>query len=387
MRIPADRSQVQAGKFRYCSMLRCLLSLIALSLVEWCAHAESSSFLAPTDADDELASMDGDEDLTPEFLNPPIDSAARGGPLMSTPYQRALGGLATPSALPATKPKSATPPSSADRSVRRAQFSPEIQYPSGVGGRDTEGLSSIVTDPPIRYRINPSPGQVEDIEVRDGPQIPEPMVFDLVRGLGARRGEFEINVLNLVPFSRGAGWEWAPEVEWAIADGFALEFELPIFGTTIQATKYAAQYTFGTALDDAFIHGVQGIIYHELDTGDVAPTLLYLAGLRLNRHWSVFGMFGFSVGPQVFPFIDVPGQRRGTDIITNLSVFYDVSDDLVLGVETNLSRRLEGSAEFLLMPQVHYRFSEHWMTQFGMGYRDDVLHSVAELGFRVIWER
>jgi hypothetical protein len=63
-----------------------------------------------------------------------------------------------------------------------------------------------------------------------GPIIPEPMVFDMVRPLGARRGELEVNVLGLVPLKRDGGApaiEWAPEVEWAIRDGFAVEFELP----------------------------------------------------------------------------------------------------------------------------------------------------------------
>jgi hypothetical protein len=44
--------------------------------------------------------------------------------------------------------------------------------------------------------------------------IPEPMIFDLVRGLGARRGEFEVNVLTQVPLNdtRSRAVEWAPEI-------------------------------------------------------------------------------------------------------------------------------------------------------------------------------
>ncbi len=246
-------------------------------------------------------------------------------------------------------------------------------------------LSSIVADPPISY-IGPPPSTVDDIAYRDGPQIPEPMVFDLVRGLGARQGELEFNVLSLVPLRRGGGYEWAPEVEYAIFDGFAVEFELPIFGTEIEATKYAAQYTFGTAFDDAFIHGTQGIIFHEIESGKLSYTLLYLAGMRLDRRWSLFGMFGFNAGPQPFPFAD-DEPRRGTDIITNLTAFYEVNDRLLFGVETNLARRITGSGEFLLMPQVHYDFTENWTLQFGVGYRDDNVRRFPELGFRVIWER
>ncbi len=89
--------------------------------------------------------------------------------------------------------------------------------------RRGRGLSSTVVDPPLDYG-GPDPFTVEDLEARDGPRIPEPMVFDLVRGLGARRGELEFNVLNLVPFRRGGpSYEWAPEVEYAVFDGFAVE--------------------------------------------------------------------------------------------------------------------------------------------------------------------
>jgi hypothetical protein len=43
----------------------------------------------------------------------------------------------------------------------------------------------------------------EDKDAEDNvPSIPEPMVFDLVRGLGTRQGEFEINCLAEFPLDR-----------------------------------------------------------------------------------------------------------------------------------------------------------------------------------------
>ncbi len=50
------------------------------------------------------------------------------------------------------------------------------------------------------------------------PHIPERLVFDLVRGLGTRRGELAINVLARVR-SESPNVLWAPEIEWAFADG------------------------------------------------------------------------------------------------------------------------------------------------------------------------
>src|SRR5688572_24541264 len=56
--------------------------------------------------------------------------------------------------------------------------------------------------------------------------IPEPLAFDLVRGLGAARGELEVNTLGVVSLRR-PGIHWAPEVEYAFLDGHAFELELP----------------------------------------------------------------------------------------------------------------------------------------------------------------
>jgi|688.fasta_scaffold151460_4 hypothetical protein len=95
----------------------------------------------------------------------------------------------------------------------------------------------------------------------DSPRIPEPMVFDLVRPLGAKRGEAEVNTLAVIPLNRNMGRvEWAPEVEFAIADGLAFEFELPFEEWSLKSYKTAGQITFGKAFNDSFIHGAQGIL-------------------------------------------------------------------------------------------------------------------------------
>ena len=83
---------------------------------------------------------------------------------------------------------------------------------------------------------------------QDGaPGIPEPMVFDLVRPLGGKKGELEANVLGLIPLRRRAGAidqvpdplglvpqsrrsaaiELSPEIEYAVRDGVALELRCP----------------------------------------------------------------------------------------------------------------------------------------------------------------
>ena len=69
---------------------------------------------------------------------------------------------------------------------------------------------------------------------QDGPDIPEPMVFDMIRPLTAKRGEVEVNTLVQRDLSGPRGEvEWAPEIEMAVADGFAVELELPLIDTRV----------------------------------------------------------------------------------------------------------------------------------------------------------
>lgn len=59
-----------------------------------------------------------------------------------------------------------------------------------------------------------SPAHASSGEAGDYPHIPEPMVFDMMRPLGARQGEREANVLASSPLSESdRKTEWAPEAE------------------------------------------------------------------------------------------------------------------------------------------------------------------------------
>lgn len=71
-------------------------------------------------------------------------------------------------------------------------------------------------------------------------RIPEPMVFDLVRPLGAPKGELEVNSLfRMSEFGGRAVLQWAPEVEYTFADGYGVEFEVPAENGQLEAYKFA----------------------------------------------------------------------------------------------------------------------------------------------------
>lgn len=230
-----------------------------------------------------------------------------------------------------------------------------------------------------------------------GPRIPEPMVFDLVRPLGAKRGEAELNTLGRLPLARKArqvddqvglvrrsrdrqGIEWAPEIEYAVMDGLAAEFELPMENFSVEAYKAAGQATFGTLWNHRFIHGAQVIAQYNVDPRFWTTTWLYLAGFRIDKTWSVLGMFG--------PRFEHGSSNGGfhKELLGNVTLFADVTNRVVAGVETNFAQVLGGQAALLVMPQVHYEVDFHWMIQGGIGVRISNDLTLPEIGFRLIRE-
>lgn len=209
--------------------------------------------------------------------------------------------------------------------------------------------------------------------------VPEPLLFDLVRPLGPRQGEVEFNTLAIFPwrarnrdltddpFGPGPSTpdrrdiEWAPEVEWAIVDNFAIEFELPFEGGKLEELKLGLQWTFGTAFDDHYIHGVQVLIEPTPQWRQWNSTLLYLGGIRFDETWSALLMIGGRM--------DLEGPRNSDSFerLFNASLFADVTEDIVVGVETNFASRIDGRRQVIVVPQTHLEFTERIELQAGVG--------------------
>ena len=201
--------------------------------------------------------------------------------------------------------------------------------------------------------------------VGGAPLIPEPMVFDMIRPLAAPRGELEVNTLALFPIrARGEETEWAPEIEYAFADGHAIEFELPFEGGRLDSIKLGLQGTFGTHAKNRFVHGWQYLGEADAATGRIETTFLYLAGVRYSERWSTLSMVGFNLPNEE----RAPGERRDDAILFNQSIFRDISKDTIAGLELNLRAGRLGTA-WRMTPQFHQRLSHSVMLQGGIGLK------------------
>lgn len=197
--------------------------------------------------------------------------------------------------------------------------------------------------------------------------IPEPMIFDLVRELGTKQGEIEINVLAEFPLSSISSRhiDWAPEIEYAIWDNFAVEFELPFEDAKLEALKTALQYTFGKSKSGRYIHGTQFMVekFRKIDKWDIS--LLYIPAYRFDPVWSVLALLG------VRQQVGSDSQNKTTTLLLNATVFAEISDHTALGLEFNNSDPgnfdEEEELELLVMPQLHLELSKHWSLQTGLG--------------------
>ncbi len=195
-------------------------------------------------------------------------------------------------------------------------------------------------------------------------EIPEPMVFDLVRGLGAEQGELEVNVLAVAPLSSDdvAAPEVAPEVEYALADGVAFELELPFEDDGLYSIKTAAQVTFAADERSGVLHGAQVIVERVIafDAWDIA--LLYIPAVRFDDSLSILAMVGVGgfVGPEI---------EDDIGLLANATLFHELDTRWTLGLEVDTELYADAGGSVMVMPQAHWdseRF-EHLTLQFGLG--------------------
>ena len=208
----------------------------------------------------------------------------------------------------------------------------------------------------------------QDITVKETVSIPEPLMFDLVRGLGAKQGELEINSLADFPLNNSSNRavEWAPEIEYAIFDNFAVELEFPFTDFELEAYKMAIQWTIGSSKSNKFIHGIQVIGEKYIHDDILELNFLYVPAYRFNEVWSAIGLFGVMVESGS----DSP--KNNTTIILNASLFANLDEHTVVGLEINntdptFHKVDNNEMELLILPQAHYEFESGLSFQIGIG--------------------
>lgn len=189
-------------------------------------------------------------------------------------------------------------------------------------------------------------------------RIPEPLLFDLVRPLGAKKGELEVNALAQKTHGSGP-LEWAPEIEYAIADNLALELELPLENAKLTDYKVAVQGTMTQSSFKNMIHGWQVIGIRSRAERTYSADALYINGIRLSENVSTLNMLGIRR-------TEFGGNGHLVKLINN-NIFYDYSPQLTYGLEINSEIHPGGEWRYSVVPQIHYDINRHVTVQAGAG--------------------
>lgn len=207
--------------------------------------------------------------------------------------------------------------------------------------------------------------------------FPEPMVFDMVRGLGSEQGEIEINTLVLVPTSPAEAF-WAPEIEAAVVDGFALELEAGLTNTDLEILKLAFQGTVAMKEDGSSGHGIQGLFEYGLDEEVLISTALYVLGVRLAPALTLVSLIGPALESQI------NGKSYG-GVFINFSLGWAPHPRVVVATEQNFEW-FPSTYLIRWMPQVHWQIHARFQWQAGFGVRHSDGRTTAEAATRLIAE-
>lgn len=220
-----------------------------------------------------------------------------------------------------------------------------------------------LTTLPLSYAsdIMPAPGFAEPDAAHSNRllKIPEPMVYDLVRPLGVRQGDMEINALgDYNPYTGDINW--APELEYGLADDLAIEIELPFQDASHERYKLAIQQTLTVDVAQGMANGWQTFVDVNKHTKALSADATYIHALKWADQWSSLSMLGVRVHNI--------NRSAQVDYLLNNTVFYDVSSRLTLALELNQEISTGGTWRYRLTPQMHYDASQYYTVQMGTAW-------------------
>lgn len=192
-------------------------------------------------------------------------------------------------------------------------------------------------------------------------EVPEPLFVDLVRGLGSVKGEWEVNSLFYHSQGDFNQMNWAPEVEWAFSDGTAIEFELPIQGSTLKTYKSAFQKRLGSNGRSPTLQGIQVILESDTDFRHGEGTFFYILAHRFNHQISSMTLLG--------PKVQFDGSQN-LQVSINQSLFYNHSEEIDFGLEINYLSSALGERSAQVVPQLHLALERGYKIQAGFGGED-----------------
>lgn len=225
---------------------------------------------------------------------------------------------------------------------------------------------------------------IEEVENPQSYQKPkvlhaEPLYIDLIRDLGARKGEKEWNVgFGMQDMRRYDEFHALIEYEWAPIDRLGLEVELPVSlysfrngnkegaipANKLESIKVAGQYTFlvsekrNTSMAVGYIHEFELVDFNQLGEVDAFKGNVFNPFLIAAKRWGSNYHSLIYTGPVIEKGY---GQKPKVGYQANYNLHYMVSGTRnFIGLEVNQEIH-DGKSVATLRPQMRLGLAENLM--------------------------
>lgn len=204
----------------------------------------------------------------------------------------------------------------------------------------------------------------------------EPLYIDLIRDLGAHKGEKEWNIAGGIKDKLDFdAYEALIEYEWAIIDRLGLEVELPFTfysgngpqkpSSQLESLKLAAQYTFlvstksHTSLALGYLHEFQTPAFDRMGKDPLLQGHLSTPFLVAAKRWGMYFHTLLYTGPMFEYSKNIGKWQTGGQYHLNLHIMLPGTRNFV-GVETNMySGNIKHGVT--LRPQIRLEINEQWL--------------------------
>ncbi|MBE99725.1 HAEPLYID family protein [Flavobacterium coralii] len=207
----------------------------------------------------------------------------------------------------------------------------------------------------------------------------EPLYIDLIRDLGARKGEREWNVgLGLTDKTTYDEYTALVEYEWAPADRLGLEVELPFSfhypvsgsdanapGNRLQSFKFAGQYSFfvsdkiNTSMAIGYIHEFELTDFSSYDSAQLVTGNVYNPFLVIAKSWPYNLHSLIYTGPRIMHHFNHNETVTDWEINSNIHYMIPGTRNFV-GIEFN--KVINGTDfDMTIRPQMRVGFADNLM--------------------------
>lgn len=250
---------------------------------------------------------------------------------------------------------------------------------------------------------------IEEVESVKGlkPKVlhAEPLYIDLIRDLGARKGEREWNfgmgMNDNIGFDE---YELLVEYEWAVIDRLGLEVEVPVTifspqpnsandsipSDRIESLKLAGQWSFYVSEKYAmtmalgYIHEFEFVDLDRISEGPLFEGQLFNPFFIIAKRWAANWHTLIYTGPQMFQEFGHRGLTTQYEMHTNFHYMIPGTRNF-LGLEVNKYFDGQG-ADITLRPQMRVAIADNFMIGIVTGIPIDRKNERFSTFARLIWE-